>query len=270
MTSEEKAGKQRIDILLVERGYAASRERAQALILAGKVFVSGRLSDKAGVKVQSDAMIEVKSPDHPYVSRGGLKLKGALDAFRVDVKDLTALDIGCSTGGFTDCLLQNGASKVFALDVGKGVLDYKMRSDPRVKVMEGINARYLKYDTIGETVNLIVIDVAFISLSLIIPNLRPILKDKGILLPLIKPQFEVGKDEVESGGIIRSKDKHIAVLDKIMRCGVENGFDCLGAVPSPIEGQKGNHEYFLHFLKSEGKAEPLSHNLIEKAVFETG
>jgi 23S rRNA (cytidine1920-2'-O)/16S rRNA (cytidine1409-2'-O)-methyltransferase len=261
-----KTEKQRIDLLLAERGYAPSRERAQGLILAGKVFVNGRMTDKAGTKVSVDAEIEVKSPDHPYVSRGGLKLRGALDAFEINPQGMTALDVGCSTGGFTDCLLQSGASKVFALDVGKGVLDYKMRTDPRVNVIEGLNARYLQYENVGEAVDIIVVDVAFISLTLILPNLGALLRDNGILLPLVKPQFEVGKDEVESGGVIRSKEKHITVLEKIMRCGVENGYDCLGAVPSPIEGQKGNREYFLFFRKTERTPLPLSADDIIKSV----
>ena len=261
-----KPGKERIDILLSERGLASSRERAQGLILAGKVSVNGRLVDKAGQKVSADALIEVKSPDHPYVSRGGLKLAGALDAFRIDPGRMIALDIGCSTGGFTDCLLQRGAVKVFAVDVGKGVLDYKLRTDPRVKVVEGLNARFLQFEDIGEQADIVVVDVAFISLTLIIPSLNALVKENGILLPLVKPQFEVGRDEVESGGVIRSKDKHIAVLGKIMRCGIENGFDCLGAVPSPIEGQKGNREYFLYFRKADSARTFLSEEDIKRTV----
>jgi len=261
-----KSDKERIDILLSERGLASSRERAQGLILAGKVSVNGRLVDKAGQKVSADALIEVKSPDHPYVSRGGLKLAGALDAFRIDPGGMTALDVGCSTGGFTDCLLQRGAVKVFAVDVGKGVLDYKLRTDSRVKVIEGLNARFLQFEDIGEQADIIVVDVAFISLTLIIPSLSALVKENGILLPLVKPQFEVGRDEVESGGVIRSKEKHITVLGKIMRCGVENGFDCLGAVPSPIEGQKGNREYFLYFRKTDGARTFLSEEDIKRTV----
>jgi 23S rRNA (cytidine1920-2'-O)/16S rRNA (cytidine1409-2'-O)-methyltransferase len=261
-----KPGKERIDILIFEQGLAPSRERAQGLILAGKVSVDGRLVDKAGQKVSADALIEIKGPDHPYVSRGGLKLAGAFDAFSIDPVGMTALDIGCSTGGFTDCLLQRGAVKVFAVDVGKGVLDYKLRTDPRVKVVEGLNARFLQFEDIGERADIIVVDVAFISLTLIIPSLSPLIKENGILLPLVKPQFEVGRDEVESGGVIRSKEKHIAVLGKIMRCGVENGFDCLGAVPSPIEGQKGNREYFLYFRKTDGVPAVLSEEDIIKTA----
>jgi 23S rRNA (cytidine1920-2'-O)/16S rRNA (cytidine1409-2'-O)-methyltransferase len=259
-------GKERIDILLSERGLASSRERAQGLILAGKVNVDGRRVDKAGQKVSVDALIEIKSPDHPYVSRGGLKLAGALDAFNIVTDGMIALDVGCSTGGFTDCLLQRGAAKVFAIDVGKGVLDYKLRTDPRVKVIEGLNARFIQFEDVGEKADIIVVDVAFISLTLIIPSLAALIKEKGILLPLVKPQFEVGRDEVESGGVIRSKEKHIAVLDKIMRCGVENSFDCIGAVPSSIEGQKGNREYFLHFKKTEGIPVVLSDEIIRETV----
>lgn len=262
--------KERIDVLMTERGLASSRERAQGLILAGKVSVNGQIIDKAGLKVSSDSMIEVKSPDHPYVSRGGLKLAGALDAFNINPAGMTALDVGCSTGGFTDCLLQRGAVKVFAVDVGKGVLDYKLRSDSRVKVIEGLNARYLQFDDIGEKVDIIVVDVAFISLTLIIPNLSAVLAENRLLVPLVKPQFEVGKEEVESGGVIKSKEKHITVLEKIMRCGVENGFDCLGAVASPIEGQKGNREYLLHFRKSDGVPVSLPEEIIRDTVMHAG
>jgi len=246
-----KIKKERIDLLLVKRGMVQSRERAQAVIMAGKVFVDGRRVEKAGQQVTAEAEIELKGPDHPYVSRGGVKLEAALKNFKIDPAGRTALDIGSSTGGFTDCLLQHGASSVIAVDVGRGLIDYKLRTDERVKLIENLNARYITMDDIGQKVDIIVIDVAFISLTLIIPALPPLLKPEGVFIPLVKPQFEVGREEVEKGGIIRSKDKHLAVLKKIILCAEECGFRCEGFTPSPIEGNKGNREFFLKFLLSD-------------------
>jgi 23S rRNA (cytidine1920-2'-O)/16S rRNA (cytidine1409-2'-O)-methyltransferase len=248
-----KNQKERLDLILVERGLTLSRERAQSLIMSGSVFVNSVRVDKAGQKVLIDAEIEVKGSDHPYVSRGGLKLNGALKRFNLNPTGLVGLDIGCSTGGFTDCLLQNGAKKVIAVDVGKGVMDYRLRIDPRVHLIEDLNARNICLEDIGEPVDIIVIDVAFISLALILPQIPPLLKTDGVLVPLVKPQFEVGKDEVESGGIIRSLDKHLTVLKKIRDAGIKENFFCNDAMISPIEGIKGNREYFLRFDKQSDK-----------------
>jgi 23S rRNA (cytidine1920-2'-O)/16S rRNA (cytidine1409-2'-O)-methyltransferase len=263
-----KLAKERIDILVSEIDGVVSRERARALIMAGKVFVNGRKAEKAGEKVPRDSVIEVKEPDHPYVSRGGVKLESALRKFDIDPTGMSALDIGSSTGGFTDCLLQFGAERIHALDVGKGLIDYKLRKDDRVNLIEGLNARYLEFDHIGEKVDIVVADVAFISLTLIIPRIPVVLKDGGIFLPLVKPQFEVGKGEVEKGGIIRTPEKRLRVLEKIINFSREYGFLCSGAVVSPIKGRKGNTEYLLLFdYKTEKRVEEVSIEELRKLVF---
>ncbi len=238
-------GKERLDRLVVERGLTESREKARALILAGRVFVDGRRIDKAGKEVSVDAKVSL-SEGLPYVSRGGIKLKGALDTFGLDVKGFKVMDVGASTGGFTDCLLQHGAEKVFAVDVGYGLLDWRLRKDERVEVLEKRNVRYLSFEEIGEQVDLITIDLSFISLEKVIPNLKVFLKSDGSVLALVKPQFEVGKGEVGKGGIVRNPEKHKKVIERLTDFSISHGFKVIGSVESPIRGSKGNREFWLY------------------------
>lgn len=237
--------KEGIDLLLVKRGLAPTRIRARSLIMAGVVFVNGNRVDKAGTLVEEDAEIVVKDSALGYVSRGGIKLEAALREFKIDVHDKVALDVGASTGGFTDCLLKRGAKRVYAVDVGYGQLDWKLRQDPRVVVMERINARYLKPEDIGELVDISTIDVSFISLTKIIPPVSKILKPGGILIALIKPQFEVGKGEVREGGIVRDEKKHREVINKISLFLEKLNFKILGVISSPILGADGNKEFLV-------------------------
>jgi len=238
--------KERLDRLLVERGLARSRERAQALVLAGVVRVDGKAGQKPGTLLSPDAAIEVRAPDHPFVGRGGVKLEGALASLRVAVSGRLALDIGASTGGFTDCLLRRGAARVYALDVGRGLLDWSLRSDPRVVVLEGRNARYLSRDDLPEQVDLAVIDVSFISLRLIFPPLPPLLLKDADVVALVKPQFEVGKGEIGKGGIVREPEKHLKSLLSAAAAADKAGFSVRGACVSPLPGAEGNREFFLH------------------------
>jgi 23S rRNA (cytidine1920-2'-O)/16S rRNA (cytidine1409-2'-O)-methyltransferase len=237
--------KERIDLLLVKKGLAPTRARARSLIMAGAVFINGTRVDKAGTNVEVGAEILVKDSTLEYVGRGGIKLEAALDEFKIDVRDKVALDIGASTGGFTDCLLKRGAKKVYAVDVGYGQLDFKLRQDPRVVVMERVNARYLKPEDIGELVNISTIDVSFISLTKVIPPVSKILKPAGILIALIKPQFEVGKGEVGRGGIVKEEGKHKEVINKITLFLEGLNFKILGVIPSPILGADGNKEFLV-------------------------
>lgn len=238
----------RLDILLLKRGIVSSREKANALIRAGYVYSKDRVLDKPGVFVPEEIQIFIKEKPK-YVSRGGYKLEGAIKKFNLNVNGFVCCDIGASTGGFTDCLLKFGASKVYAIDVGKNLMDENLRKDKRVVLMEGINARYFKEEMINEKVDLITIDVSFISIKKIIPNVTGILKEKGFLLPLIKPQFEVGKGQVGKGGVVRDELKIIKVIDDIISF-VENlNFKKLGMEKSPIKGQKGNQEYFILFQR---------------------
>jgi 23S rRNA (cytidine1920-2'-O)/16S rRNA (cytidine1409-2'-O)-methyltransferase len=241
----KSSSKQRLDILLVERNLANSRNHAQALIMEGVVYVNGQKVDKAGSQVKNDDQIDVKDSVLKYVSRGGLKLQAALMNFEIDVTGKVTLDVGASTGGFTDCLLQHGALKVYALDVGYGQLDWKLRNDDRVVLMEKVNARHLQYKDIPEQVDLIVMDVSFISLTKIIPAASQFLKPGGILIALIKPQFEVGRGEVGKGGIVRDETKHEEVVNKIKEHLVELQFEIIGDIPSPILGTQGNKEFLI-------------------------
>lgn len=225
----------------------SSRERAQGLILAGKVRIGDEPAEKPGRMVSEDADVSVAEDPNPYVSRGGLKLEQALKEFSVDPSGLTAVDIGASTGGFTDCLLQKGASKVFAVDVGYGQLDWKLQSDERVTMVDRTNARQLSLDEVGgEPLDLAVIDVAFISLKLILPAVFKILKPDGQWIALVKPQFEVGKDEVENQGIITDLNKHVKVLLELKQFVEGAGWSLAQVCRSPITGQKGNQEYLIH------------------------
>jgi len=236
--------KTRLDRLLVERGLAESREKAQALIMAGEVFLNGQKAAKPGQSVDNEAAVEVLSRP-PYVGRGGFKLAAALREFAIDVAGKTCLDIGSSTGGFTDALLQAGAARVHAVDVGAGQLNWKLRTDPRVVVHEGINARELRFEQIGELSSLIVCDVSFISVTLILPALIPMLQNGGQMVILIKPQFEVGREQVGKGGIVRDPALHRAACERVEGAVREFGFQT-NVMDSPILGAEGNKEFLLH------------------------
>ena len=228
---------------MVERALAETRQRAQALILAGEVQVDGRTIIKAGTMIVEDAAITVRAP-LKYVSRGGLKLEGALDAFRVEPRDKICADIGASTGGFTDCLLQRGAVRVYAIDVGYGQLAWKLRNDPRVVVMDRVNARFL--ESLPEPIDLAVMDASFISLTLLFPVVKTLLQPRGEIIALIKPQFEAGRAQVGKGGIVRDARVHRAVIAKIAECAHENDLHVRGVCRSPIQGADGNVEFFIH------------------------
>ena len=243
--------RRRLDVEVAERRRAPSRARAQALILAGKVTVDGQVVSKAGTQVKAGAVVVVAQPDHPYASRGALKLEAALDAFAIDPTELDCLDVGASTGGFTDLMLARGARRVIALDVGRGQLDWRLRTDDRVTVMEGINARHLDVDDLPFTVGLATMDVSFISLRLIVPALLPHLEVGAHLVCLVKPQFEAGRDQVGKGGIVRDETVRRRVIDETVAAIAEFGFELIGVIPSPIKGQKGNQEELAVFRLGE-------------------
>lgn len=236
----------RLDKLLVERGLTPSRERAQALILAAKILVDGQRVTKAGQNVASDCQIELTGEDLPFVSRGGLKLEHAFEAFQLNVQDLVAMDVGASTGGFTDCLLQHGAKRVYAVDVGYGQLAWKLRQDPRVIVLERENIRHLSRQAIPEPVQVATIDTSFISLKLVIPATLPFLEPNSLLVALIKPQFEAGRNQVGKGGVVRDTAIHQQVCDSITEfCQSRGMLQQMAITPSPILGPKGNREFLL-------------------------
>ena len=240
----KSAAKKRIDQLIVERGLADSRQKAQALILAGEVMVNGQRAEKAGQTVAADSQVSIGQAAE-FVGRGGLKMRAAIEQFHIDVKGKVCIDVGSSTGGFTDCLLQNGAARVHAVDVGTNQLDWKLRSDPRVVVHEQLNARYLKPEDIGELCEIAVCDVSFISVSLILPVLPPLLRDNAEMVILVKPQFEVGREDVGKGGIVRDSELHMAVCRKIEAAVRQLGFET-EIIDSPILGAEGNREFLLH------------------------
>jgi 23S rRNA (cytidine1920-2'-O)/16S rRNA (cytidine1409-2'-O)-methyltransferase len=244
----------RLDQLLVERGLAPSRTRAQSFILAGLVRVAGERVDKAGRTFPADAIVEVAAADHPWVSRGGVKLAAALEAFRISPVGKRCLDVGASTGGFTHVLLDGGASEVVALDVGRGQLDWRLRNDPRVVVKEGINARFLREDDVPGTFALITVDVAFISLRLVLPALRMYLAEDGDLVALVKPQFEAGRGDVGRGGVIRDGAVRERAIESVLRASRELGFECAGRIRSPLAGPAGNVEELVHFRGSDRPA----------------
>jgi len=245
------ANKTRLDVLLVERGLQESRQKAQATIMSGLVFVEGQRVDKPGTAVLNDAAIEVRGNALKYVSRGGLKLEKAMATFPIDLKDNICADIGASTGGFTDCMLQNGAAKVYAVDVGYGQLAWKLRSDERVVCMERTNARYLTHEQIPDELDFASVDVSFISLKLILPALCGILKDKGHVSCLVKPQFEAGREKVGKKGVVRDPAVHLEVLENFLIHAKESGFTVLGMTFSPIRGPEGNIEYLGYLEKGE-------------------
>ena len=242
--------KQRLDILLVEQGLAASREKAKAMIMSGVAFVNGQREDKAGSTFdeKAAATIEIHGSTLRYVSRGGLKLEKAVEQFGFSLKDKVCMDVGASTGGFTDCMLQNGAVKVFSVDVGRGQLDWKLRNDERVVCMEKTNMRYVKPEDIGELVDFISIDVSFISLTKILPPVKACLKEGGQVVCLIKPQFEAGREKVGKKGVVRDRAVHEDVIKQIMDFAAALGFSLLHLDYSPIKGPEGNIEYLLHLL----------------------
>lgn len=250
MKDEKAKEKIRLDQLLVLKNLADSREQAQKLIMAGQILINDRIIDKAGTKVPMDALITVKGQGPPYVSRGGEKLAGALDDFEVDVTDKVVLDVGASTGGFTDCLLQRGARKVLAVDVGYGQLAWKLRQDPRVTCLEKKNIRFMVLEELGQKVDLATIDVSFISLELVLPPVMELLEDKGQILALIKPQFEVGKGQVGKGGVVRDQEKHQAVIIKIKAFAEDIGLNVVGVTESKLLGPKGNKEFFIYLTKA--------------------
>ncbi|MCC6467075.1 MAG: TlyA family RNA methyltransferase [Alphaproteobacteria bacterium] len=246
MSGQSTGAKRRLDQLLVERGLYESRAKAQASIMAGLVFVGGKRADKPGVQVAADAPVEIRGKEHPYVSRGGLKLAGALDHFGIGPAGKACLDVGASTGGFTDVLLARGAKKVYAVDVGHGQLDWRLRNDPRVVVLERVNARHLTRNEVPEPVDLIVCDASFIGLETVLPASLALAAPGAHLVALIKPQFEVGPDKVGKGGIVRDPALHAAVCERIAAwLGAQPGWTALGVVPSPIEGADGNREFLI-------------------------
>lgn len=242
-------GKKRLDILLVEKGLFPSREKAKTSIMAGLVRVDGQRVDKPGSDIREDSAIEVTAPAIPYVSRGGLKLEKAVKEFSLDLKDKIMVDIGASTGGFTDCALQNGASRVYAIDVGFGQLDWKLRNDPRVVNMERTNIRYFDPAVLDTPPDIVTIDVAFISLKLVLPKVNEILPAGGQAVALIKPQFEAGRDKVGRKGVVRDRTVHVDVIQKIIKTARSLGFVVNGLTFSPIRGPEGNIEYLIHLVK---------------------
>ena len=244
--------KKRLDVLLTERLYAETRTKAHAIIMSGNVYVNGQKADKPGMSFEETVDIEVRGAVCPYVSRGGLKLEKALRDFGVDVTGFVCSDSGASTGGFTDCLLQQGASKVFAIDVGYGQLDWKIRSDPRVVVMERTNVRYVTPEQLGEPLDLSVIDVSFISLNIVLPVIKTFLKpESGQVLCLIKPQFEAGKEKVGKKGVVREPETHKEVLDNFVALADKLGFAILGLTFSPVKGPEGNIEFLGHLTLAD-------------------
>ena len=249
----EKQKKQRLDVLLVEKGLAPSREKAKAIIMAGIVYVDGNKEDKAGTTFPEQAVIEVKGKTLPYVSRGGLKLEKAMQQFPITLADKVCMDVGSSTGGFTDCMLQNGAVKVYAVDVGHGQLAWKLRNDPRVVCMEKTNIRYVTPEDIEELVEFSSIDVSFISLTKVLLPVKNLLTDNGQIVCLIKPQFEAGREKVGKKGVVRDQKVHVEVVEMIVDFARQIGFKTLDLSYSPIKGPEGNIEYLLYITKDQTK-----------------
>ncbi|MDD4569947.1 MAG: TlyA family RNA methyltransferase [Tepidanaerobacteraceae bacterium] len=241
--------KLRLDVLIVNKGIISSREKAKAEIMSGNVLVNNQMIDKPGTQVNIDSTIVIKQKAFPYVSRGGLKLEKALEVFDINTSDKVAMDAGASTGGFTDCLLKNGAEKVYAVDVGYGQLDYSLRQNRRVVVLERTNVRYLNFEDIGQRLDIITADLAFISLSKVFDAFSNLLKDDGVLITLIKPQFEVGRKEVGKNGVVKDSDLHIKAINKVINNAKEHNFYLCNLTYSPIKGPKGNIEYLAYFRK---------------------
>ena len=248
----ERFLKERLDVLLVQRGLAPSREKAKAMIMEGNVYVNDQKEDKAGANFDTEVPIEVRGNTLAYVSRGGLKLEKAVKRFALSLDGLVCMDIGASTGGFTDCMLQNGAAKVFAVDVGYGQFAWKLRQDPRVVCMEKTNIRYVTPEDIGEPLDFASVDVSFISLTKVLPPAKELLKDEAEMVCLIKPQFEAGREKVGKKGVVRDKKVHLEVIEKVIAFAGELGFSVLHLEFSPIKGPEGNIEYLVH-LKKDGQ-----------------
>ena len=265
--------KKRLDILVYEKGFTDSREKAKAIIMSGQVYVDNQKADKCGTSYDENVKIEVRGNTQKYVSRGGLKLEKAIDNFDFDLKDKITMDIGASTGGFTDCMLQNGAAKVFSVDVGYGQLAWKLRTDERVVNMERTNFRYLTIDDIGTKLDFASVDVSFISLKIILPVLFELLNDGGEAVCLIKPQFEAGRDKVGKKGVVRDKETHVEVIKTITDFAFDTGFSVVGLDFSPIKGPEGNIEYLMYLRKEqnninavkgkESEVAELSHNTLQ-------
>lgn len=262
------ASKVRLDQLLVETGRAASRDEARRLILAGAVLVDETVTDKPGAKVDPERPLRVNAPACPYAGRGGLKLEGALRRFEFRVRGLTAADLGASTGGFTDCLLQHGAARVFAIDVGRGQLAHKLQTDPRVTVMDRTNCRHLTAEDLGGPVDLVVADLSFIGLKTVFPAIERIARDGGLLIALIKPQFEIGKGRVGKRGLVKNPDDHAEVLLDLARFAEGRGWGVAGLCPSPIAGKTGNREFLILARKRAGDRAPLPEEAVRAAVRE--
>lgn len=241
--------KTRLDRLMVEKGLVISRQRAQAMIMAGNVLVNSQLVEKSGYLVSQDAQITLKCDALPYVSRGGLKLEKALESFEVSVQDLVCLDVGASTGGFTDCLLQHGASRVYAVDVGYGQLAWQLRQDSRVTPIERMNIRNMPRNMLPEPVDLVTIDVSFISLKIVVPAVMKFMTQTAQIIALIKPQFEVGKGKVGKGGVVRDPLQHESVIQELDLFFKDCGWTCFPVVPSPILGPSGNREFLIHMIQ---------------------
>lgn len=261
--------KKRLDILVTERGLAESREKAKTFIMAGQVYVDGQKADKPGDTFSDDAAVEVRGKGLPYVSRGGLKLEKAMREFGLQLQGRTCMDIGASTGGFTDCMLQNGAQRVYSVDVGYGQLAWSLRTDPRVVNLERTNARYLTREQVPEEIGFFSVDVSFISLTLILPAVRPLLAEHGQAVCLIKPQFEAGREKVGKKGVVRDKAVHEEVIEKIRSFALENGFSVLGLTFSPVKGPEGNIEYLIYLERSEapsqGEQVPSAQQVVEES-----
>ena len=243
--------KKRLDLLVLERGLAESREKAKTLIMAGQVYVDQQKADKPGDLYPEDAQIEARGKALPFVSRGGLKLEKARQEFQLSLEGLTCMDVGASTGGFTDCMLQNGARKVYAVDVGYGQLAWSLRSDPRVVNLERTNARYLTREQVPEAIEFFSVDVSFISLSLILPAVRPLLAEQGRAVCLIKPQFEAGREKVGKKGVVRDPAVHREVIEKTLLMAQKEGYSVLGLTYSPVKGPEGNIEYLVYLQRSD-------------------
>lgn len=246
--------KQRLDVVLMDKGLVNSRERARSVIMAGDVYVNGQKADKAGMQVKDTDKIEVRAAQLKYVSRGGLKLEKAMREFPIDLNGKTCMDIGASTGGFTDCMLQNGAVKVYSIDVGYGQLAWKLRCDERVVNLERTNFRYVTHEQVPDEIDFASVDVSFISLSLILPAAYNLLKDGGEMVCLIKPQFEAGREKVGKKGVVKDPQTHIEVIEKALKNAREIGFSILGLEYSPIKGPEGNIEYLMHIKKTDDKS----------------
>ena len=260
--------KERLDMLLMKRNLAVSREKAKAIIMSGNVYVDGQKEDKPGTAFPGEVHIEVRGHALPYVSRGGLKLEKAMGSFHVSVEGKVCTDVGSSTGGFTDCMLQNGAVKVYAIDVGRGQLDWKLRQDPRVVCMEKTNIRYVTPEDIGEAIDFSSIDVSFISLSKVLMPIRDYLTEDGEIVALIKPQFEAGREKVGKKGVVREKSTHLEVIKNVLEYAKGHGFHVEDLTYSPIRGPEGNIEYLVHFKKCEGTGHQSGRADIEKIVGE--